>query len=62
MIFMTPQTHISNGKWWQLKISSNCLPRPFLLSEHTLCKESFVTVKKFDFETFTYLFVFRSPE
>ena len=33
-----------------------------LLSEHILCKESIVIVKEFDFEIFTYLCVFRSPE
>ena len=30
---------------------------PFLPSEHILCKESIVTVKKFDFEILTYLYV-----
>ena len=34
----------------------------FLHSEHILCKESIVIVKEFDFEIFTYLYVFRSPE
>ena len=34
----------------------------FLLSEHMLCKESIVIVKKLDFEVLTYLYVFRSPE
>ena len=34
----------------------------FLLSEHILCKESIVIVKKFDFEILTYLYVLRSPE
>ena len=34
----------------------------FLLSKHILCKESIVTVKKFDFEILTYLYVLRSPE
>ena len=34
----------------------------FLLSEHILCKERIVIVKKFDFEILTYLYVFRSPE
>ena len=34
----------------------------FLLSEHILCKEGIVIVKKFDFEIFTYLYVLRSPE
>ena len=34
----------------------------FLLSGHILCKESIVIAKKFDFEIFTYLYVFRSPE
>ena len=33
-----------------------------LLSEHILCKESIVIVKRFDFEILTYLYVFRSPE
>ena len=35
---------------------------PFLLSEHILCKESIVIVKKFDVEILTYLYVLRSPE
>ena len=34
----------------------------FLLSEHILCKESVVIVKKFDFEILTDLYVLRSPE
>ena len=34
----------------------------FLLSEHILCKESIVIVKKFDFEILTDLYVLRSPE
>ena len=34
----------------------------FLLSEHILCEESIVIVKKFDFEILTYLYVLRSPE
>ena len=34
----------------------------FLLSEHILCKESIVIVKKFDFEILTYLYVLMSPE
>ena len=34
----------------------------FLLSEHILCKERIVLVKKFDFEILTYLYVFRSTE
>ena len=34
----------------------------FLLSEHILCKESIVIVKKFDFEILTHLYVLRSPE
>ena len=34
----------------------------FLLSEHVLCKESIVIVKKLDFEVLTYLYVLRSPE
>ena len=34
----------------------------FLRSEHILCKESIVIVKKFDFEILTYLYVLRSPE
>ena len=34
----------------------------FLISEHTLCKESIVNVKKIDFEILTYLYVSRSPE
>ena len=33
-----------------------------LLSEHILCKESIVIVKKFHFEILTYLYVLRSPE
>ena len=41
------------------------LPSPVILllfSEHTLCKESIVIVKKLDFEILTYLNVFRPPE
>ena len=34
----------------------------FLLSEHILCKESIVIVKKFDFEILMYLYTLRSPE
>ena len=34
----------------------------FLLSEHILCKESIVIVKKFDFEILTYLYVLRPQE
>ena len=34
----------------------------FLLSEHILCKESIVNVKKFHFEILTHLYVLRSPE
>ena len=34
----------------------------FLLSEHVLCKESIVIVKKFAFEILTYLYVFMSSE
>ena len=34
----------------------------FLLSEHTLCKESIEIVKKFDFEILMYLYVLRPPE
>ena len=34
----------------------------FLLSEHILCKESIVIVKKFDFEILSHLYVLRSPE
>ena len=34
----------------------------FLLSEHILCKESIVGLKRFDFEIFTYLYVLKSPE
>ena len=34
----------------------------FLLSEHILCKESIVIVKKFDFEILTYLYVLRPPK
>ena len=34
----------------------------FFLSEHILCKESIVIVKKFDFEILMYLWVLRSPE
>ena len=33
-----------------------------LLSEHILCKVSFVIVKKLDFEILTYLYVLRSSE
>ena len=40
------------------KLKSFCL----LLSEHIPCKKSIVIVKKFDFEIFTYLYVFSSPE
>ena len=37
--------------------------RPFLLlSEHLLCKESIVIVKKFHFEILTYLYALRAPE
>ena len=35
---------------------------PFLLSEHILCKESIVVVKKIDFQISTYLYVLRSSE
>ena len=42
---------------------SNLMQRmPFLLFEHMLCKKSIVIVKKFDFEIFIYLHVFRPPE
>ena len=34
----------------------------FLLSEHILCKESILIVKKFDFEILTYLFVSKPAE
>ena len=34
----------------------------FLLSEHILCKESIVILKKFDFEILTHLYVLRSLE
>ena len=33
----------------------------FLLSEHILRKKSITTMKKFDFENLTYLYVFSSP-
>ena len=33
-----------------------------LLSEDILCKESTVTLKKFDFKIFTYLYISRFPE
>ena len=33
-----------------------------MLSEHILCKENIVIVKKFDHEILTYLYVMRSPE
>ena len=44
------------------EVSLHCLNVSFLLSEHILCKESIVIVKKFDFDIFTYLYVFRSSE
>ena len=34
----------------------------FWLSEHTLCKESIVIMKKFGFEILTYLYVLRPSE
>ena len=34
----------------------------FLLSDHILCKESILIVKKFDFEILTYLYILTSPE
>ena len=34
----------------------------FLLSEHILCNESIVIVKKLDFEILIYLYVYMSPE
>ena len=36
--------------------------RKLLLSEHILCKEKFIIMKKFDFEILTYFYVLRSPE
>ena len=38
------------------------LVKVFLLSEHILCKKSFVIEKKFDLEILMYLHVLRSPE
>ena len=46
---------------WQL-CPLKIIRRNLLLSEHILCKESIVIIKKIDFEILTRLYVLRSPE
>ena len=46
---------VTKNQGWQPRIY-------FLLSEHMLCKESIVIVKKFDFEILMYLYILRFPE
>ena len=47
---------------WIITFFSSAIMVLFLLSEHILCKESIAILKKINFQIFTYLYVFRSPE
>ena len=45
-----------------LILSQHFLKKYFFISEHILCKESIMILKKFNFEILTHLYILRSHE